>query len=41
MDDSRIHWHWSYWIALGIGAALWVVLWYGVGAILYVLLRLK
>jgi len=35
MHDEHMHWHWSYWIALGIGVVLWSLIWHIVGAFFY------
>lgn len=36
-----MHWNRYHWLALLVGAALWVALWYGVGALLYFILSLR
>jgi len=30
-----MRWTWYHWIALGVGAGLWALLFYGIGALLY------
>lgn len=40
-DTPQWRWRWTHYAALGIGALLWIGLWYGAGAMLYFILSLR
>ena len=40
-DTPQMIWTRWHWIALGVGACLWALLWYGASALLYFILSLR